>query len=288
MTAHLRANLWLLALTVVLCCVLYPLVLWGIGQTVFHDKAQGSMLDSKDRSAGNDAQAAGSKLIAQPFTADEYFQPRPSAASYNAAASGPSNLAANNYLLRDRVARQLGPIVMYGSGPKKGQLVAPDIESWFQKDRFGGKPGIVAQWARLHPASPRTGSTIGSRPTSLTPPTWPTGRRRTRRRSPLETREPRQPGAEARGLAGGLAVPFFTSFSKEHPGTFPGMVESKTTERRKASSRSRKAATFRRFLRHMAARASRRGLGASPGRHGDRLRLGPGPGHHVGQRPTGS
>ena len=82
MTAHLRANLWLLVLTVLLCSVLYPLVLLGIGQTVFHDKAQGSLLTD---ASGN---PIGSRLIAQPFTADEYFQPRPSAASYNAAASG--------------------------------------------------------------------------------------------------------------------------------------------------------------------------------------------------------
>ena len=141
----MRANLWLLVLTVLLCSVLYPLVLLGIGQTVFHDKAQGSLLTDASK-----AIAIGSRLIAQPFTADEYFQPRPSAASYNAAASGASNWAANNYLLRDRVARQLGPIVKYASGPKKGQLVAPDIESWFQKDQFDGKPGIVAQWAALH------------------------------------------------------------------------------------------------------------------------------------------
>ena len=45
MSAHLRANLWLLVLTVLLCSVLYPLVMWGIGQAVFHDKAQGSLLD---------------------------------------------------------------------------------------------------------------------------------------------------------------------------------------------------------------------------------------------------
>ena len=69
---------------------------------------------------------------------------------YNAAASGTSNWAGNNYLLRDRVARQLGPIVKYASGPKKDQPVAPDIESWFQKDQFDGKAGIVAQWASLH------------------------------------------------------------------------------------------------------------------------------------------
>jgi len=69
MTAHLRANLWLLVLTVLLCSVLYPLVLLGIGQTVFHDKAQGSLLtDAKGH-------PIGSRLIAQPFTADEYFHP---------------------------------------------------------------------------------------------------------------------------------------------------------------------------------------------------------------------
>jgi K+-transporting ATPase c subunit len=45
----------------------------------------------------------GSRLIAQPFTKDEYFWPRPSAASYDASASSPSNLAASNYLLRDLV-----------------------------------------------------------------------------------------------------------------------------------------------------------------------------------------
>ena len=49
MSAHLRANFWLLVLTVLLCSVLYPLVLLGIGQTVFHDKAQGSLLTDAAR-----------------------------------------------------------------------------------------------------------------------------------------------------------------------------------------------------------------------------------------------
>ena len=90
MIAHIRANLWLLVLTVLLCSVLYPLVLLGIGQTVFHDKAQGSLL--------TDAQGhpIGSRLIAQPFTKDEYFQPRPSACSYDGSASASSALAASN------------------------------------------------------------------------------------------------------------------------------------------------------------------------------------------------
>ncbi len=86
MSAHLRANLLLLVLTLLVCSVVYPLVLWGIGQTVFHEKAQGSLVTDVS------GKAIGSMLIAQPFTADEFFQPRPSAASYNGAASGASNL----------------------------------------------------------------------------------------------------------------------------------------------------------------------------------------------------
>src|SRR5262245_52491631 len=107
MLAHLRANLWLLGLSLLLCCVLYPLALWAAGRAVFRHQADGSLL------TGSDGKPVGSRLIAQPFSGDEYFQPRPSAASYNAAASGASNWGASNYLLRDRVARQLGPIVKY-------------------------------------------------------------------------------------------------------------------------------------------------------------------------------
>jgi K+-transporting ATPase ATPase C chain len=225
MTAHLRANFWLLVLTVLLCSVLYPLVLLGIGQTVFHDKAQGSLLtDAK----GN---PIGSQLIAQPFTdaqgnvADEYFQPRPSAVSYNAAASGASNWAASNYLLRDRVARQLGPIAKYRSGAKKGQLVAPDIESWFQKDQFDGKPGIVAQWAALHSAVAQPWLHDWVKADKLNAAyvaAWETAHPDdvAKWKSDNNNADPKP-----EDLAAGVAVAFFTSFSKDHPGMFPGIAE---------------------------------------------------------------
>lgn len=220
MTAHIRANLWLLALTVLLCSVLYPLVLLGIGQTVFHGKAQGSLLTD---SQGN---RIGSRLIAQPFTADEYFQPRPSAASYNAAASGASNWGASNYLLRSRVARQLGPIVKYGGGPKKGQPVGPDIESWFQKDLYEGKPGIVAQWAVLHPAIARNWIKADALNAAYVSD-W-------QKTHPAEVAEwiKAHPGApEPKVLQEeDLAVPFFTDYSATHPGTFPSAVERKTAD----------------------------------------------------------
>src|SRR5262245_31109475 len=121
MATHLRANLWLVALTLLICSVLYPATLLGLGQTVFPNQANGSIIVDEG------GEPIGSRLIAQPFTADEYFQSRPSAASYNGAASGASNWGASNYLLRERVARQLGPIAVYRSGPKKGELVALDI-----------------------------------------------------------------------------------------------------------------------------------------------------------------
>jgi K+-transporting ATPase ATPase C chain len=225
--AHLRANLWLLVLSVLLCSVLYPLALLGVGQTLFHDKAQGSLLDAKGQPVTDEkkVQPVGSRLIAQPFTLDEYFQPRPSAASYNAAASGASNWAGNNYLLRDRVARQLGPIVKYAGGPKKGQAVAPDIESWFQKDQCGGKPGIVAQWASLHSgvAGPWLHDWVkADKKNADYVAVWEAANPDdvAKWKSDNNSSDPK-PEDLAAGIAGG----FFTSFSKDHPGTFPGVAE---------------------------------------------------------------
>src|ERR1700688_3742363 len=144
MKNHIVKSLWLLSATIVICCLIYPLAVWAIGQTFFPFTANGSMV------AGPDGKPVGSLLIAQPFTKDEYFQPRPSAASYDGSASASSALAASNYALRDRVARALSPIVTYRSGPGAGKPVAPDVETWFQKDIFQGNPHLVAQWADIH------------------------------------------------------------------------------------------------------------------------------------------
>jgi potassium-transporting ATPase KdpC subunit len=170
MNKHVTKSLWLLGSTVVICCLVYPLVVWAIGQTFFPFTANGSMV------TGPDGKLVGSLQIAQPFTKDEYFWPRPSAASYDGSASASSTLAASNYLLRDRVARMLGPIVRYASGAKKGQLAAPDVETWFQQDRYQGNPHIVAQWADNH--NELAQSWVSANPSHA--PSSPTGRRRTR------------------------------------------------------------------------------------------------------------
>jgi K+-transporting ATPase c subunit len=131
----LRVNLLLLGLTLAVCCVAYPIALWAIGQFVFPGKANGSLLTA--RGPDGKERVVGSSLIAQRFTGDVYFWPRPSAADYNAAAAGGSNWGASNPKLRDRVAQQLGPIIRYKEGsPSAGTGPAPrtpqqDIEAWF-------------------------------------------------------------------------------------------------------------------------------------------------------------
>src|SRR5260370_24478698 len=97
MLKHTRANLFLLAATLLLCSVIYPFILWVVGQTFFHDQAEGSLITDAD------GKVRGSHLIAQPFTGNQYFQPRPSAAcanSYDASASRASYYDPSNPLIR--------------------------------------------------------------------------------------------------------------------------------------------------------------------------------------------
>lgn len=214
MLQYLSKSLWLLLILVVICCGLYPLVLWTIGQSIFPFQANGSLV------RGPDGKIVGSKLIAQPFTKDEYFQPRPSAASYDASASTSSALAASNYALHDRVARTLGPIVKYRSGPKAGQPVAPDIESWFQKDHYQGSPHIVAQWAGLHNALAQ--AWVKADPKNNTyVEDW------MKAHPALVTQWIKDNPATPKPKAPDLAVLFFENFSKENPGQFPSAVTHK-------------------------------------------------------------
>jgi len=208
MSQYLSKSVLLLLFAVVLCCVIYPLALWVVGQTFFPFQANGSLLK------GPDGKVLGSQLIAQPFTKDEYFQPRPSAASYDASASASSSLAASNYALRDRVARALGPIAKYQSGSKAGQLVAPDVESWFQQDMFQSSPHIVAQWADLHnslaqtwvKADPTHGAYVDD---------W------AKAHPDLVAQFIKDNPNTPKPKADDLAVAFFKNFSEEHPGRFP-------------------------------------------------------------------
>jgi potassium-transporting ATPase KdpC subunit len=211
MLRYLSKSVLLLSFSVVILCVIYPCVVWVIGQVFFPFQANGSLVK------GPDGTVVGSRLIAQPFSKDEYFQPRPSAASYDASASAASTYAASNYLLRNRVATTLGPIVKYKSGPKAGQLVAPDIEAWFQQDKFQGNPHIVAQWADLHNAV--AVAWVNADPTHAQYiDTW------ARAHSDAVAQWVKNNPSTPQPKATDLAVVFFENFSQENPGMFLSAV----------------------------------------------------------------
>jgi K+-transporting ATPase ATPase C chain len=78
-----------------LLVIIYPLVVWGIGQVAFNKQANGSLITNSQ------GQVIGSELIGQQFTRAEYFHGRPSVVGYNAAGSGASNLGPTNPQLID-------------------------------------------------------------------------------------------------------------------------------------------------------------------------------------------
>jgi len=97
--SEIRGAVFATLILAIVCCGLYPLVVFGISQALFRDKANGSLIIDPDGTV------RGSKLLAQGFTADKYFHPRPSAAGngYDAASSGGSNLGPTSQKLSDAI-----------------------------------------------------------------------------------------------------------------------------------------------------------------------------------------
>jgi K+-transporting ATPase ATPase C chain len=93
----LTAILMTLATTVLLG-IIYPLVVTGLAQLLFHDKANGQLLEANGK-------IVGSRIIGQAFSGSAYFHSRPSAAGYGYQAdnSNGTQLGPTNHQLIDRV-----------------------------------------------------------------------------------------------------------------------------------------------------------------------------------------
>ncbi len=101
--AEIRGAVMATVLLAVVCCGLYPLVVFGIAQIAFPARANGSLITDAN------GVVRGSRLLGQQFNADKYFHPRPSAAGngYDATSSGGSNLGPTSRKLRDSIAQNV-------------------------------------------------------------------------------------------------------------------------------------------------------------------------------------
>ncbi|RLV09800.1 potassium-transporting ATPase subunit C [Streptomyces griseocarneus] len=150
--AGLRA---LLVLTVI-CGVIYPLVVTGIAQVAFHDKANGSEIKV-------DGKSVGSEQLGQTYVLDKkdkdgnplpdpkFFQPRPSAAGpntentqYQLLVSGASNLAADSKVLLETVKQRRADVAEFnGVSPSSVPVDALTASA------SGIDPDISPEYARL-------------------------------------------------------------------------------------------------------------------------------------------
>jgi K+-transporting ATPase ATPase C chain len=93
MLTHLRVSIVAMIVLGVIVSGIYPAIVWGLAQTLFHHQANGSLIKKDGTPTDNDSEAVGSALLGQPFSDVKYFHPRPSAAGngYDPTASGGTN-----------------------------------------------------------------------------------------------------------------------------------------------------------------------------------------------------
>ena len=111
MATLLRPALSLMLLMTAITGVVYPLAVTGIAQLAFPEQANGSLV--RDASG----KVRGSSLIAQDFTGDSWFHPRPSAGAFATVSSSASNLGPSNPALATRVFDDANKQQVPGQGP---------------------------------------------------------------------------------------------------------------------------------------------------------------------------
>lgn len=179
MLGQLRPALVVVVALTLVTGLVYPLAMTGIAGVVFPHQAEGSLVAVNGK-------VVGSHLIAQAFTSDRYFHPRPSAttapdpkdatktvpAPYNAQNSGGSNLGPTSKALIDRVKADTDKLKAENPGtPVPPDLVTtsgsgldPDISpeaALFQVPRVAKARGIDADKLRTLVSEHIQGRTLG-------------------------------------------------------------------------------------------------------------------------------
>jgi K+-transporting ATPase ATPase C chain len=153
--------------TVLLLGLGYPLLLTGIAEIVFPHQADGSLIT-------HNGQVIGSELIAQSFTSDRYFHPRPSAAGngYDATSSGGTNLAQSNAKLAQRIQGDIDTLQKQNPGKPvpidmvttSGSGLDPDItpdNAYYQAPRIAKARGLSEDTVRALIGKHITERTLG-------------------------------------------------------------------------------------------------------------------------------
>ncbi len=154
-------------ITTLMFGILYPLAVTGLAGAIFPHKAAGSLILKN-------GQVIGSELLAQSFTADRYFHPRPSAAGngYDPTSSGGSNLAQSNTKLVQRIQGDIDKLAAENPGhpvpidavTTSGSGLDPDItpdNAYFQLPRVAKARGLSESQVRQLIQQHTAGRTFG-------------------------------------------------------------------------------------------------------------------------------
>ena len=154
LVAELLASIAATLLLAVLCCGIYPAVVWAVGQGLFSHKANGSLVRV-------DGKVAGSSLLAQGFTAPKYFHPRPSAAGqgYDAANSSGTNLGPTSKTLIEDVKQRVADYRTENGLPPEARVPADAVTS----SASGLDPHISVRNASLQAARVAKARGIGEK-----------------------------------------------------------------------------------------------------------------------------
>jgi len=145
MKKNLLISVWMTIATTILLGIVYPLVVTGLAQVLFKDKANGQLISQNGK-------VVGSRIIGQAFTGPAYFHSRPSNAGngYDATASSGSNLGPTSKALVQRITQSVSAETTAQPVPvdlvtASGSGLDPDISpaaAYYQVGRVSRSTGI--------------------------------------------------------------------------------------------------------------------------------------------------